>query len=62
MSKKFIYIILTILLFLLTFFGLGPVLFADGTNTERLYTLLIVVALYLIIFVIFYFVHKRMRK
>ncbi|MHB8127414.1 MAG: DUF6954 family protein [Mobilitalea sp.] len=62
MSKKFIYIILTILLFLLTFFGLGPVLFADGTNTERLYTLMVVIALYLIIFVVFYIVHKRLKQ
>jgi protein-S-isoprenylcysteine O-methyltransferase Ste14 len=61
-SKKIIYVILTVLLLLLTFFGLGPVLFADGTSTERFYTTLVVIVLYLIILVAFYLVNKLMKK
>ena len=62
MGKKIIYILLTILLLLLTFFGLGPVLFADGTTTERMYTLLVVIFLYLLIATTFYLVNRFLKK
>jgi hypothetical protein len=60
--KKIIYVILIILLLLLTFFGLGPVIFADGTSTERMYTLLVVIVLYLLILGAFYLVHRFIKK
>ena len=62
MAKKIIYVILILLLMLVTLFGLGPVLFADGTDTERLLTLLVVVALYIVILFTFYMIHTRWKK
>lgn len=47
--KWFIYAWFIILYLSLTFFGLGPVLFADGGKLERIWTLLVVMALYLVI-------------
>lgn len=44
--KTFLNILIIIGFFLVSFFGLGPVLFADGAIGERLITLLIVVFLY----------------
>jgi len=62
MKKRTILNLLLIILFLmLTFFGMGPVLFADGTDTERMYTLFVVIALYIIIFIVFYFVNKKKK-
>jgi len=48
--KVFMTIILFILVILVTFFGLGPVLFADGVLSERLLTLAVVIIIYLIIY------------
>lgn len=47
------YIILTIAFLLVTFFGLGPVLFADGGSGERVFTLIVVIILYIIIGTVF---------
>ncbi|MEH7253627.1 hypothetical protein V7111_15995 [Neobacillus niacini] len=44
--KFLIHAIFIILFLLLTFFGVGPVLYADGVLQERLWTAAIVVALY----------------
>ncbi|MEH7246592.1 hypothetical protein V7114_07310 [Neobacillus niacini] len=44
--KGFVHAIFIILFLLLTFFGLGPVLYADGVIQERLWTAAVVVALY----------------
>jgi hypothetical protein len=62
MAKKIIYVVLILLLLLVTLFGLGPVLFADGTDTERMLTLLVVIALYLVILFTFYIIHTRWKK
>ncbi|WP_397334326.1 DUF6954 family protein [Paenibacillus glycanilyticus] len=42
-------VLLLALFLLVTFFGLGPVLFADGSMTERMITLGIVIIIYLAI-------------
>jgi len=52
------YIVFLILLLLVTFFGIGPVVFADGVMTERLITLAIVIIIYIILFALF----KRWKK
>jgi hypothetical protein len=44
---------------LITFFGLGPVLFADGSTSERLITLLVVVCLYLVVTIILRYLIKK---
>jgi hypothetical protein len=43
------YIAISIVFILVTFFGMGPVLFADGQIGERLVTLLVVVLIYLLL-------------
>lgn len=48
-KSAFVYIILIVIFLLVTFFGLGPVFFADGTLRERMITLAVVVLIYLIL-------------
>ncbi|MDF2908866.1 MAG: hypothetical protein K0R34_4187 [Herbinix sp.] len=62
MTKKIVYVILILLLLVVTLFGLGPVIYADGSDTERMTTLLVVVALYLVILFTFYIIHTRWKK
>jgi hypothetical protein len=62
MAKKIIYVILILLLLVVTLFGLGPVIYADGTDTERMITFLVVVALYMVILFTFYIIHTRWKK
>lgn len=57
--KKWWLVIFIPIYVLLTFFGLGPVLFADGSNSERLVTFLIVVSLYIVISCILRYVLKK---
>lgn len=47
--KWFIYFIFIILYLGVTFFGLGPVLFADGSMQERTMTFIVVIIIYLIL-------------
>ena len=52
-SVKVIVDILFMAVFLLiTFFGIGPVIFADGSNQERLITFLVVLLIYALWFVL----------
>lgn len=52
--KRFLVIFVFICLYLLVgFFGLGPVMFADGSMQERLITLSIVILIFIIITYIF---------
>jgi hydrogenase-4 membrane subunit HyfE len=62
MRKTIMNIIITLLILLITFFGLGPVVFADGTTSERAYTLLVVIALYLLMIAAFFIVNRRVKK
>jgi hypothetical protein len=47
--KVLFYIVLAIAFIVVTFFGLGPVILADGSMGERLITLLVVLLLYLLL-------------
>lgn len=49
MKKPIIIIIFVLLYALVTFFGLGPVLFADGSIQERILTFAIVVGIYVVL-------------
>ncbi|MDF2592638.1 MAG: hypothetical protein K0S75_2104 [Clostridia bacterium] len=52
--KKFLIILIFVCLYLIVgFFGLGPVMFADGAIQERLLTLTIVLLVFVIITYIF---------
>jgi uncharacterized BrkB/YihY/UPF0761 family membrane protein len=63
MSKKTILNgIIFILVIIVTFQGLGPVIFADGTMLERTYTFLVVAAIYVLLFLAFYYVNKRSKS
>ncbi|HHV98818.1 MAG TPA: hypothetical protein GXX36_04470 [Clostridiaceae bacterium] len=47
--KVIFYTVIAIIFILITFFGLGPVLLADGSMGERMGTLAVVLLLYLIL-------------
>lgn len=44
-----VHLIFIVLYLLVTFFGLGPVLLADGVLKERIITAIIVVAIYIVL-------------
>lgn len=52
-------IVFIILFALVTFFGIGPVLMADGTLNERLLTLTIVIIIYIILILALRYWSKR---
>lgn len=47
--KILFYIIIAIIFLLVTFFGLGPALFADGKTSERVLTFGLVIVAYLML-------------
>jgi hypothetical protein len=56
-----IHIIFISLLGLVTFFGIGPILLADGVMSERLITLLIVIIVYIFIILVYRGILKRVK-
>jgi hypothetical protein len=62
MKTIFFYVIMCILFILVTFFGLGPVIYADGSNGERIITLIIVLLIYALLAGIFVFFKKRSKN
>lgn len=56
------YIIFSALFLLVTFYGIGPVVFADGVMSERLFTLAIVIIIYVILFALFRYWKKHLNK
>jgi membrane protein YdbS with pleckstrin-like domain len=62
-SVKVIVDILFVALFLLiTFFGIGPVLFADGSDRERMNAFLVVLLIYAIWFILLTLWRRKSRK
>jgi Na+-driven multidrug efflux pump len=57
--KIYFYVLIGIAFILITFFGVGPVLMADGSTNERLITLLVVIILYVLLWWVFVKVRKR---
>ncbi|PYI54223.1 DUF6954 family protein [Paenibacillus flagellatus] len=49
MRKTALVLLFVVLYALVTFFGLGPVLLADGSATERVWTLAVVIAIYAVL-------------
>ena len=47
---------------LVTFFGLGPVLMADGSAGERAVTLAVVIVLYVLLALLLRFLIKRIKN
>lgn len=56
-----VHIIFIALLLLVTFFGIGPVLLADGVMSERLITLLVVMGIYILIIALYRWILKRVK-
>lgn len=52
--KWLIYLIFVVLFLGVTFFGIGPVLLADGSNLERMMTLAVVLLIYAVLAGVFY--------
>jgi hypothetical protein len=50
--KVLAYVFIAVAFILITFFGLGPVLLADGGLGERMITLAIVLGLYLVLMIL----------
>jgi len=61
-ARRIINVVLVIILVLISWFGLGPVFFADGTGSEKFNTLMLLSFFYLLIFAIMYYVNRHMRK
>lgn len=59
MLRFLLYFVFGVVYLLITFFGIGPVMFADGSSTERIITLLIVIAIYVIVTLLFRWLLKR---
>ncbi|WP_438497335.1 DUF6954 family protein [Paenibacillus sp. IHBB 3054] len=60
--RVLLYMLFAILYLLTTFFGLGPVLFADGSAKERIFTLIVVLLIYTAITVWMRSLLKRLGK
>lgn len=56
-----VHIIFIALILLVTFFGIGPVLFADGVMSERLITLVIIIGIYLVLIWIYRMFLRKVR-
>lgn len=59
--KWFIYFVFIILYIAVTFFGLGPVLLADGTIQERFMTFGVVLGIYAFLTLLFYMWRKNKK-
>lgn len=60
--KWVLYMLFALMYLLTTFFGLGPVLFADGSAGERGITLVIVLVIYAVITIGMRGMMKRLRR
>jgi hypothetical protein len=60
--KFLVHALFIILILLVTFFGLGPVIYADGVIQERIWTATIVVAIYALLAILYSRVIKWMKK
>ena len=57
--KILAYVFIAVAFILVTFFGLGPVLFADGGLGERMMTLAIVLGIYVVLGISFIKIRKK---
>jgi formate hydrogenlyase subunit 4 len=60
--KWLVSIIFAVLLLVVTVFGLGPALMADGPIQERIITLVVVLVIYVVLIVLFRSLMKRLKK
>jgi hypothetical protein len=60
--KAIVIILFALCYALVTFFGVGPVLFADGSFNERMITLLVVILIYAVLTIAFRWIWNRMTR
>jgi hypothetical protein len=60
--KFLVHAFFIILILLVTFFGLGPVLYADGVIQERIWTAVVVVVLYALLGILYSRAIKWIKK
>ncbi|MEC0172684.1 DUF6954 family protein [Paenibacillus graminis] len=60
--RGLLYALFAVLYILITFFGLGPVLFADGSARERVLTLIVVLLIYAAVTAGLRIILKRLRR
>lgn len=60
--KLLLNVIFVLVLLAVTFFGMGPVLFADGSASERLGTLGVVLGIYLLIWLAYRALMRRLNR
>ncbi|AIQ51981.1 DUF6954 family protein [Paenibacillus sp. FSL R7-0331] len=60
--KWLLYMLFGLLYALVTFFGIGPVLFADGDPAERIMTLIAVLLIYILLTLVLRQILKRLSK
>lgn len=60
--RWFIYVVFFVLFLGVTFFGLGPVMFADGSNQERFIAFLIVLLIYVILTILLICMIKKSNR
>ncbi|MNE57749.1 hypothetical protein D3C80_1527340 [compost metagenome] len=58
--KGLVYTGFAVMYALVTFFGIGPVLFADGTLSERIVTLVVVLLIYVLLTLGLLLVRRRL--
>ncbi|HWO78229.1 MAG TPA: hypothetical protein VNM69_20370 [Bacillus sp. (in: firmicutes)] len=58
MKKWWLWLLFVPVYLLITYFGLGPVLLADGTAGERILTLFVVLGIYAVVTWIFLYLRK----
>lgn len=61
MMKALIHIVFIFLFLLVTFFGIGPVLLADGVFSERMLTLGIVILIYIVLGFLYRYLLRKFR-
>ncbi|AIQ46378.1 hypothetical protein R70723_11200 [Paenibacillus sp. FSL R7-0273] len=60
--KRLLYTLFGLLYALVTFFGIGPVLFADGAPAERVMTLAAVLLIYVLLTLVLRALLRRLSK
>ncbi|BDH61761.1 hypothetical protein MTP04_18910 [Lysinibacillus sp. PLM2] len=60
--RWFIYVVFFVLFIGITFFGLGPVMFSDGSNQERFITFLIVLLIFVILTMLLIYMIKKLNR
>ncbi|MDR7073963.1 DUF6954 family protein [Fictibacillus barbaricus] len=60
--KIILRIMFSIAFLLVAFFGLGPVLFADGTAGERIVTLVVVIMIFILLYILYKWAIKKSRN